>query len=182
MAATQDIVALFKRVANYGGQLAAGFQKNDLTGNSIPVDETGVNIIHGTVAALSQLLLLVTDHVEQNKEVFSKGGLEFAHKLATESGKAFIDIADTAVDICLSGAERKALKKKRKEASSAGTSTTDILNAGLDEEAFLKTIEKGSQGWSSFTMKEHVSRLHQIRLHLHLIDQVVNVGMLSKDM
>jgi hypothetical protein len=182
MAATQDIVTLFKSVANCGGQLAAAFQKNDLTGNPIPVSDTGVNIIHGTVAALSQLLLLVTDHVEQKKEVFSEGGLEFAHKLATESGKAFVDIENTTEDICLSRGERKALKKKRKEASSTGTSITDILNAGLDKEAFLKTLEKGSQGWPSYTMREHISRLHQIRLHLHLLDHVVNVGMLSKDM
>lgn len=174
-------MALFRSVANYGGQIAAGFQKNDLTCNPIPVDDRGIKTIHGTVAALSQLSLLVTDHVEK-KEVFSKQGLEFAHELATHSGKTFVDIANFVLDLGLSRAERKALKKQRKEASSTGTLATDILNAGLDEEAFLKALEEGLRRWPTFEMQQFINRLHQIRLHLHLLSQVVAVGMLSKDM
>lgn len=176
-APTEDIEALLTSVISYGGQIAAVIHNHVLTCNPSAPDvfEGCVITLNGTTSTLMQILGIVGDHVEHGKNIFSKQGLEYAHLLAVECGNTLLNIETVFGIACLDREERKALKKKQK------ASVIDLTKLCLDEEAFLKAIEKAGRTWERDGVRQSFSRLHLLQLHLLLVCQVVTVGIVSKD-
>jgi hypothetical protein len=180
MAPTEDIVALLTSVTSYGGQLSTVIHNHVLTCDPHPGDFEGYgSALNGISSTLSQILGLVRDHLEHGKNVFSTQGLDYAHLLAAEFGNTLFNIETTVANGCLDREERKALKKKQKSAPATVAPVIDLTNLSLDEEAFLKAIEKVSPTREQHDIRKSFSRLHFLQLHLVLLYQVVTFGTLS---
>lgn len=179
-----NVAAVIKSAATYGGHLAAVFHNYSLIAERIPSGfEGAINILDATVATLKQILAPLNDEAAASgKKLFSEEGLKYVHLLALESAITLSKVESAIEEACLDRQERKALlKQKKKPSYKTSVTVPDPLSLKLDEKKFLEKVETTKWSWAIDDIEKCMERLYDLQLHVLLVFQVVTVSALSRD-
>ncbi|KAH7314112.1 hypothetical protein BKA65DRAFT_411336 [Rhexocercosporidium sp. MPI-PUGE-AT-0058] len=186
---TDNVVAITRKVADYGSAIASVLTNYSISAKRIPQGfEGAINIINATIATLQQVsghlkteTASVEDKQENQKQILNPPGLKYVQLLATECAATFAKIAPIMAEACL---DRKQLKAKRKLEKKSLTKKDDLKveidTLRLDTAAFTEAVEKSNWIRATIPLEAVMARLHEIQLHLLIVHQVVSLGELSQ--
>jgi hypothetical protein len=177
---TGDLVTSLTNAATFAEQLSKVFNNHNLTTSlESKTVRDHVNVLSATITPLKQICCLLEDERKGDGErLFSAGGLQYVSLLVNECATKLAKIAPVVAHAGVRRDNKKWNRTNNKLKKDIVVSPAELT---LDETKLLNDLESAQWRRVSEHTRSYFERLGEVQIRLLLVEQVVALGILSKN-